>query len=176
MSARAVPRVGGRAEGESGEAGKAGGSEKDKEQTGCQCLPALLAARLWSSCLVLLTMRARRGVLPRLAECAERGAVISVSSASAVFGLKYSAVYAGSKGFNRAFSLSLASEMAALHVDTLALTPFFFSSGMASFSACACVCVRVRVRVRVCICVCVCVCVHTRTHAFDSPPCLACAV
>lgn len=70
------------------------------------------------------------GALPRIVATATRGGIINVSSGSAVFGLAYSAVYAGTKGYNRAFSLSLSAEMAALKVDSLALTPLFFSSGM----------------------------------------------
>ena len=64
-----------------------------------------------------------------MVQTAKRGAIVSTSSASALVGLAYNSVYAGSKGYNRAFSLSLGAELAD-QIDTLALTPFFFYSGI----------------------------------------------
>eukprot|EP00911_Craspedida_sp_UC1_P000151 UC1_evm1s120 len=59
-----------------------------------------------------------------------RSGIINVSSASALYGLPYNAVYAGSKGFNRALSQSLAAELRLHAIDVLCFMPFLVSTNM----------------------------------------------
>ena len=69
-----------------------------------------------------------RAVLPLIAKRAVRGGVVCVSSASAD-GCYFLSTYAGTKGFERSFALSMALE-SRKNMDVLALTPYFFSSNL----------------------------------------------
>eukprot|EP00045_Choanoeca_perplexa_P002673 m.25907 g.25907 ORF g.25907 m.25907 type:complete len:325 (-) comp11641_c0_seq1:88-1062(-) len=58
------------------------------------------------------------------------GGIINMSSASSIQGLPWSSVYAGTKAFNHAVSLSLSSELRRHKIDVLSVRPWFVATPM----------------------------------------------
>jgi 17beta-estradiol 17-dehydrogenase / very-long-chain 3-oxoacyl-CoA reductase len=72
-------------------------------------------------------IRMTKHLLPRWKEL-KCGAIVNLSSYSAVVAAPYLTTYAGTKAFNLAFASSLADEVAEYGVDVLAVTPCFVST------------------------------------------------
>ncbi|EGD83503.1 hypothetical protein PTSG_04111 [Salpingoeca rosetta] len=71
-----------------------------------------------------------RGVTPHLVARDHRGGIVNVSSASALHGLPYNAVYAGSKAYNNLVSHTIGVELKENKIDVLSFTPLFIQTNM----------------------------------------------